>query len=163
MDRITSRTQSGEAIVPIKRQKGPQNGPLKNPYEAAVQRLADYEDTGLSPEQVLEMQGEMVTFYDPDGIPYLVEATGLQAKRIIDRDIAESQGRIWEAPCKMGTTLYMIVTKRPKLNWPEFSFVKTSYLTENNFFRVIRDFGKTVFLTKEEADAALEKVKEEQP
>lgn len=72
---------------------------------------------------------------------------------------AEDDGRLWEAPCAMGTTLYMIVTKRPKTTHPEFSFIKTTQLTENNFFRVLREFGKTVFLTKEEARARMEEIK----
>ena len=72
---------------------------------------------------------------------------------------AEEDGRLWEAPCPMGTTLYMIVTKRPKITLPEFSFIKTTCLTENNFFRVLRGFGKTVFLTREEAEARMKEIK----
>ena len=71
----------------------------------------------------------------------------------------QGSGRVWVAPCKMGTTLYMIVTKRHRVCDPEFSFIKTTYLTENNFFRVLRCFGKTVFLTKAEADAKLAEIK----
>lgn len=69
----------------------------------------------------------------------------------------EEDGRLYIPPCKLGDTLYMVVTKRPKMTMPEFSFIKTTYLTEHNFFRVIRDFGKTVFLTREEAEAAMKK------
>lgn len=67
----------------------------------------------------------------------------------------KDRNRFIEAPCKIGSTIYMIVTKRPKISLPEFSFIKTSYMTEFNFFRVCRDFGKTIFLTREEAEAAL--------
>lgn len=70
-------------------------------------------------------------------------------------------GRVWVAPCNMGATLYMIVAKRKRVCDPEFYFIKTTYLTPNNFFRVMRDFGKTVFLTKEEADVKLRKIKEQ--
>lgn len=72
---------------------------------------------------------------------------------------AEEDGRLWEAPCALGATLYMIVTKRPKITLPEFSFIKTTQLTENNFFRVLREFGKTVFLSREEAQARMEEIK----
>lgn len=58
-------------------------------------------------------------------------------------------------PCKIGSTIYMIVTKRHKISLPEFSFIKQTHMTELNFFRVCRTFGKTVFLTREEAEAAL--------
>lgn len=62
------------------------------------------------------------------------------------------------APCKIGSTIYMIVTKCHRIGLPEFSFIKTTYMTEANFFRVCRDYGKTVFLTREEAEAALAKM-----
>ena len=67
----------------------------------------------------------------------------------------KARSRFIETPCKMGTTIFMIVTKRPKITQPEFSFIKQTYMMESNFFRVIRDFGKTVFLTREEAKKAL--------
>ena len=78
--------------------------------------------------------------------------------RMVEADKTE---RFLELPCRLGGTLYIIVTKRPKINMPEFSFVKQSQLTYNNMERVLRDFGKTVFLTREEAEAALEKMKED--
>ena len=58
-------------------------------------------------------------------------------------------------PCKVGTTIYMIVEKRAKISRDYFRFIKTTRLTYNNLERVIRAFGKTVFLTKEEAEQAL--------
>lgn len=129
---------------------------------ALTQRLGAYEDTGLLPEEIQALQGEMVSCYADDGNPYLVEATGNEAKRIMELTLAESQGRLLELPCRIGGTLYIIVTKRPKITMPEFSFVKQSQLTFHNMERVLRDFGKTVFLTRKEADAALEKMKEDQ-
>jgi hypothetical protein len=38
----------------------------------------------------------------------------------------------------------------------QHSFIKKTELLESNFFKVIQLFGKTVFLTKEEAERALE-------
>lgn len=85
------------------------------------------------------------------------------------KDCAEScaqfkdKARFVELPCKVGGTIYMIVYKRAKINTPEFSFIKQSRLTWNNMRRVIADFGKTVFLTRkeaEEAEKALEKQNE---
>ena len=107
------------------------------------------------------MQGEMVSCYADDGNPYLIEATGNEAKHIMELTLAESQGRLLELPCRIGTTIYLIVTRRPKITMPEFSFVKKSQMTFNNMKRVLRDFGKTVFLTWEEAEAAMEKMKED--
>ena len=58
-------------------------------------------------------------------------------------------------PCKVGSKIYMLVTKRSKVSFPPFTFVKVSRLTFYNLERVLQDFGKTVFLTKEEAEAKL--------
>ena len=69
-------------------------------------------------------------------------------------------------PCKVGDKIYMLVTR--KTHSFEFeegkrmfrvdnqhTFIKQTYLTKLNFFKVLDDFGKTVFLTKEEAEQAL--------
>lgn len=58
-------------------------------------------------------------------------------------------------PCKVGSKIYILVTKRSKVNLPPFTFIKVSRLTFLNLERVLQDFGKTVFLTREEAEAKL--------
>ena len=57
-------------------------------------------------------------------------------------------------PCPIGTKIYILVTKRAK-PYPEYTFIKDSELTFSNLERVIERFGKTVFLTREEAEQAL--------
>ena len=58
------------------------------------ERLKEYEDTGLTPEEIVAMRGEMVTAYDSDYKPYLLEATGSEAKHIVDLLNAELEGRL---------------------------------------------------------------------
>jgi hypothetical protein len=66
-------------------------------------------------------------------------------------------------PCKVGDTIYMLVTKKThsfdlksgERRENQHTFIKKTILMESNFFRVIRDYGKTVFLTKAGAQAAL--------
>ena len=70
-------------------------------------------------------------------------------------------------PCKVGDKIYMLVTRKTtSFEYPngkmkrienQHTFIKETYLTKLNFFKVLDDFGKTVFLTKEEAE---EKLKE---
>ena len=71
-------------------------------------------------------------------------------------------------PCKVGDKIYMLVTRKTHSFVFEkgkkmlrvdnqHTFIKETYLTKLNFFKVIDDFGKTVFLTKEEAEAELRK------
>lgn len=77
-------------------------------------------------------------------------------ERLKDYENLEERGQLLKLPCPMGSTVYMIVRRRPKVGWPEFSFVKTTCVTEHNLLRIIRDFGKTVFLTHEEAERVRE-------
>lgn len=71
-------------------------------------------------------------------------------------------------PCKVGDKIYMLVTRKTHSFVFEegkkmlrvdnqHTFIKQTYLTRLNFFKVLDDFGKTVFLTKEQAE---EKLKE---
>ena len=66
-----------------------------------------------------------------------------------------------ELPCKLSGKIYIIVTKRPRVYCEEFNFIKVSELTYNNLERVVKDFGKTVFLSREDAERALIKIKKE--
>ena len=68
-------------------------------------------------------------------------------------------------PCKVGDKIYMLVTRHTtSFEFPngkmvrkenQHTIIKQTYLTKSNFFKVLDDFGKTVFLTKEEAEKAL--------
>lgn len=71
-------------------------------------------------------------------------------------DFFADKSRCIELPCKINSKIYMLVTKRHKIHLPEFTFVKETYLTYTNLRRVIEDYGKEIFLTREEAEAALE-------
>lgn len=162
------------------------NGPTINGIKKDILRhlvrqlyaeLKRYEDTGLTPEQILEMYGEMKTAYDGSGCPYMVEATGLQAKRIIDRELAEVQGRLMVLPCKVGDTIYAIPSKvNRELNvinrHPENNRIYTQTVQAISFFpdgvyllkccdgiqiHHSQFFRETWFLSLEEAETALAK------
>ena len=82
--------------------------------------------------------------YDLDRLRELVEA---------DRD-----GRCVVIPCKIGDTLYRIQKFKRGKNWrKEAEYIRTVELNKNNFWRVVfeGELGKTVFLTREAAEAAL--------
>ena len=74
-------------------------------------------------------------------------------------------------PCKIGDKVYMLVTRHThSFEFPhgkmvrkdnQHTFIKKTRLTKSNFFKVIDDFGKTVFLTKEEAEAKLREYTDE--
>ena len=108
-----------------------------------LERVAAYEDTGCEPEQIAKAK---------DALEY---AYG-NAERIIKLAEADKDGRVVVLPCKVGDTVYLIVTKRARIYTPEFKFIKKSKLTFLNMERILQDFGKTAFLTREEAEKALE-------
>lgn len=83
----------------------------------AIDRLAAYEDTDLTPEEVAELA---------------------QAKH---------DGRLVVLPCKVGTKVYGIEGNRVG----ELIYVGT--------VSGLEEFGRTWFLTREEAEQALEKMK----
>lgn len=69
-------------------------------------------------------------------------------------------------PCKVGEKIYMLVTRKTHSFMLEkgkgmmkvknqHTFIKPTRLTKLNFFKVLDDFGKTAFLTREEAEAKL--------
>ena len=115
-----------------------------------VDRLAAYEDTRLEPE-------DFKRSFDEDALLKLTgQFLGVTPDRLRELAQADREGRCVVLPCEVGDTIWMIVTKRPKISMPEFSFIKRSRLSWLNIERVLIDFGKTVFLTYEEAEKALE-------
>lgn len=136
-------------------------------FEMAIASLrAQQERENPEPEKIKKNAGRKVTCYDDSGNPYSVYAEGSEAKHIIDLLAAEGQGRLVVLPCKVGDTIYMPVGR----------FKITGYEDDQcDGFHIARDGvvqikarcytgnhgtygipGKTVFLTREEADAALE-------
>ena len=71
---------------------------------------------------------------------------------------AKSERRLLVMPCPIGATVYMIVRKYSRLQRRYLFFIKVSRMMESNFFRVLREFGKTVFTNREEAQAVMEKL-----
>ena len=129
-----------------------------------MDRLAAYEDTGLEPA----MCANYKTFEDE------AISKGVTFKRIVALMEADRAGRLVVLPCKVGDTLWVTgrdnVPQEMELEAPDIRAVCTD---EDNLcmstcnrkpdgFCAYRlrndgaDIGKTVFLTREEAEKALE-------
>lgn len=141
MERLTIRNSDGSVSQPMDLR-----------WADALNRLAAYEDTGLEPEEI-------------DGIKSLA-VMGLmrdvkRASAIMD---AEREGRLLVLPCKVGDTVYWIKGKailEVYIQWFEtnaygWCACGTYPPMATPTFR-FADFGKTVFLTREEAEATLER------
>lgn len=166
MERLTKRGTDGQAMMDCEKCKADWTGKHGKPMADCTalycrnrlkDRLAAYEDTGLTPERCAEFARA-----DAEG-QYIVMRDAEQEGVARLRELAEAdkEGRLVVLPCKVGDTVYLIVTKRARNYTPEFRFVKKSRLTFLNMERILQDFGKEAFLTREEAEKALEAIKDE--
>ena len=107
-------------------------------------RLKEYENTGLEPEEIVR-QSETLKLIDFN--------QRIKSDRLAEIAKAESEDRLLILPCKVGDIVYRICHEYKKGN----PFIRAVTFNQNNFWRIVfgGEFGKTVFLTREEAEAAL--------
>ncbi len=112
--------------------------------------LRAYTATGLTPEEVINMQSEwcaMMAVFNSIG----------NYDRLRELAEADKDGRLVVLPCEVGTATYYIhysTAFYPDKSEPE---IKRGIFTLPDLDR----FGHYVFLTREEAEAALEAMKDE--
>ena len=124
------------------------------PLETSVcERLEAYEDTGLTPEEI------KAPFTEDTMINLAAQALGVEPIRLRELAEADKDGRLVMLPCKVGDTVYSALIGRI-IEKQVFSIVSFSNSTRiycggtSEYFRP-EDIGKTVFLTREEAEKAL--------
>ena len=165
MERLTKRLPSGAADYnyPASCYFDDDSGPDRIAQSAfrqrCVERLAEYEDTRLTPEA---FQSYVVFLQDLIGNQKASEALD-RFRQLVK---ADKDGRLVVRPCKVGDTLFRVfdgeilehkVGNMRYLAIPERWDIDTipfcSYVESS--------IGKTIFLTREEAKAALEAMKDE--
>lgn len=115
-------------------------------YEIALanmrNRAQDMDDTGLTPKEVERMKKYMFPFTIQD------------IDRFREIMQAEKEGRLAVLPCKVGDTVFTAETS-PVI--PLSVMCVCLYLegAEGGDWEPLQNFGETVFLTREEAEAAL--------
>ena len=115
-------------------------------------RLAAYEDTGLTPEQCESAKNI---------IEYAFSDDTSKAERIRELLKADKDGRLVVLPCKVGDKLYRVfdgnISEHEVQNMKYFARQGRLGIDMTSFFPDAgRLIGKTVFLTREEAEKALE-------
>lgn len=142
------------------------------PYNGACsqrkvwERLKAYEDTGLEPAEVISMQGEwcaMMTALNSIGGGY---------DRLRELAEADKDGRVVMLPCKVGDRLYE-VTGRKTISVYKVKAIRVELFGLFIEWDIVEGFvwqslsgmnageiGKTVFLTREEAEKVLEAKKD---
>ena len=133
------------------------------------ERLKAYEDTGLEPEEVnsvkLALMGKSVA--------EVKEFEGVPIDRIRELAQADREGRCVVPLCRVGDTVYTFSQMRDKRILP---FIKEYEITSirvkkrsllyyhemDGLLKIFKqsDFGKTVFLTRAAAEAALRRAQE---
>lgn len=130
--------------------------------QTCVERLAAYEDTGLTPELVRET-AELAIWVHENGLDKIREWIK-----------ADKDGRLAVLPCKVGGEVYSTLEDLGRLHQCRATYV---LLNEKPYLNTVAlepvdyegsqygasfgSFGQTVFLTHEEAKKALEAMKDE--
>lgn len=160
MERLTERWGEGDVWV------------KDHDYVSAAYRLADYEDTGLTPERCAEFARA-----DEEG-RYIVMRDAEQEGVARLRELAEADkaGRLVMLPVRpvltqsIGSMLYIIeegeivedLLCEALIGMESNGEINIFYTTLSDQISFEQaDIGKTVFLTREEAEAALEAMKDE--
>lgn len=144
MERLTYRDKDG---FPMMKKRG-------GFKQEGVERLAAYEDTGRTPEKVTAL-GNLFDYVLEESKTLTGQLALLN--RIRDLARADKDGRLVVLPCKVGTATYYIrypIAVYPDESEPE---IKRGIFTLCDLDRV----GHSVFLTREEAEKALEAMKDE--
>lgn len=130
--------------------------------DQAMMRLAAYEDTGMEPEQCENAKVIIESAFSDDTS---------KAERIRELLKADKEGRLVVLPCKVGDRLYE-VTVRKTISVYKVKAIRVELfglfiewdIVEGFVWQSLsginaREIGKTVFLTREEAQKALEAMK----
>ena len=176
MERLTKRDTDGQVMMDCEKCKADWAGRHGQPMRDCTSlycrnrlkdRLADYEDSGCAPERCAEFvradaEGRYIVMRD-------AEQEGVARLRELAR--ADKDGRLVVLPCKVGDRLYEVTGRKTIsvykvrairvelfglfIEWDiEEGFVWKSLAGIN-----AGEIGKTVFLTREEAEKALEAMK----
>ena len=126
-----------------------------------VDRLAAYEDTGLYPESVEALKLSMMG----KAISEITEFDGLPIDRLRELAEADKDGRVVLLPCRQGDELWTYCNHPVKRVY-SFTVSDVSTLNGRTVLNTLglwtirpEDIGKTVFLTREEAERALAEMK----
>lgn len=153
------------------------NGPTSNGFGKDIfrkmardlyGRLKAYEDTGLYPESVEALKLSMMG----KAISEITEFEGLPIDRLRELAEADKDGRVVVLPCKVGDTVWIVGAVRKLYS----AKVRTFFCGHPSAVRgrdpdghihmirttecdiPMQEFGKTVFLSREEAEKALQEM-----
>jgi len=165
MDRLTVQNEDGDVMLTVV-------GVCPNSEEEKpIRKLFAYEDTDLTPEGVVNLQKEVARLAR-ESIEREKALARLEAEVQVWAD-AERDGQLVVLPYKLGDTVYVVregwarECEMKVRNVFPTGIIKRGGLcnvcltTEDSYlYAKLSDFGKTVFFTREDAEAALSEMKE---
>lgn len=114
-------------------------------------RLAAYEDTGWTPEMLRKLGENAGHLWD-----FAQAAENMTVGRLKELAEADKDGRVVVLPCKVGDTVWRI-----KRTFEEYPDKSKPYIEPDAFLlQDVFNIGKTVFLTREEAEKALQEMED---
>ena len=123
------------------------------------ERLKAYEDTGLMPEEI------KAPFTEDTMINLAAQALGVEPSRLRELAEADKDGRVVVLPCRQGDELWTYCNHPVKRVY-SFTVSDVSTLNGRTVLNTLglgtigpEDIGKTVFLTREEAERTLAEMK----
>lgn len=176
-ERLTKRDTDGQAMMDCQKCEADWTGKHGKPMADCTalycrnrlkDRLAAYEDTGLTPESVealkLSIMGKAIT--------EITEFNGVPIARLRELAEADKDGRVEVLPCKVGDRLYE-VTGRKTISVYKVRAIRVELFGLFIEWEIVEGFvwqslsginageiGKTVFLTRDEAENALKEVEQ---
>nr|DAE19445.1 MAG TPA: hypothetical protein [Podoviridae sp. ctyDR6] len=176
MERLTKRDTDGQAMMDCQKCEADWTGKHGKPMVDCTalycrnrlkDRLAAYEDTGLTPEQVDALKMASMG----KAVAQITEFEGLPIARLRELAEADKDGRLVVPPCKAGDTVYEVTSRKTISEYRvkairvelfctfiEWDIV-AGFVDKSIFGVPVDEIGKTVFLAREEAEKALETMK----
>lgn len=132
-------------------------------FDRLVERLAAYEDTGLTPDEIKSMKDEHFSGLEMAKL----HSALMELKKYQE---ADKDGRLVVLPCKVGQRVFALLDTDKHISECEVKQIgmgnKIGFIglepidaRGREYGVAINGFGKTVFLDREEAEKALEEMK----
>lgn len=141
--------------------------PIVSDMDVIMMRLAAYEDTGMSPEEVKKIGMEV----EAGCVKAIARTIGLDINRLRKLAEADKDGRLVVLPCKVGQRVFALLDTDKHISECEVKQIgmgnKIGFIglepigaRGREYGISLNGFGKNVFLTREEAENALGAMKD---
>ena len=167
-ERMTKRDTDGQAMMDCEKCKADWTGKHGKPMadctalycrNRLLDMLVEYEDTGWTPEMLHKLGENAWHLWD-----FAQAAENMTVGRLKELAEADKDGRVVVLPCKAGDVVYGFHNNRQTIlpmvvKWIETNADRWTVAAQctpmaPNFYQ-FSDFGKIVFLSREEAEKAL--------